>query len=111
MESRLVFGVGYGLYLGPVRLSATLTAGVLLVYERAYRLESERVGPVTGTPTRTDGLAAGPCLSPGLSLRIPVADTWALLLGGEMQMALIPVDGDWGTATAWLGQIGVECKF
>jgi hypothetical protein len=111
LESRLVFGVGYGLYLGPVRLSATLTAGVLLVYERAYRLESERVGPVTGTPTRLDGLAAGPCLSPGLSLRIPVADTWALLLGGEMQMALIPVDGDWGTATAWLGQIGVEYKF
>ena len=111
LESRLAFGVGYGIYMGPLRLSATLTAGVLLVYERAYRLESERVGPVTGTSIRNDGLAVGPCLSPGLSLRIPVADTWALLLGAEMQLAMIPVDGDWDTAAAVLGQIGVEYKF
>jgi hypothetical protein len=111
LESRLAFGVGYGLHMGPLRLSATLTAGVLLVYERAYRLESERVGPVTGTETKSDGLAVGPCLSPGLSLRIPVADAWAFLLGAEMQLAFIPVDGDWDAAFAVLGQIGVEYKF
>jgi len=111
LESRLAFGVGYGLYLGPLRLSATLSAGVLLVYERAYRLESERVGPVTGTETRSDGLAAGPCISPGLGLRLPVADAWALLLGAEMQLAFIPVDGNWDAAIAVLGQIGVEYKF
>ena len=111
LESRLAFGVGYGLYWGPLRLSATLTAGVLLVYERAYRLESERVGPVTGTETRRDGLAAGPCISPGLGLRLPVADAWAFLLGAEMQLAFIPVDGDWDAAIAVLGQIGVEYKF
>lgn len=111
LESRLAFGVGYGIHMGPLRLSATLTAGVLLVYERAYRLDSDRIGEVTDVPLRTDGLAAGPCLSPGLSLRVPVADSWALLLGAEMQLALIPVDGDWDTAAAVLGQIGVEYKF
>lgn len=111
LESRLAFGAGYGLHLGPVRLSATLTAGVLLVYERAYRLESERVGLVTGATTRTDGLAAGPCISPGLGLRVPVADAWALLLGAEMQLALIPIDGDWDAAAAVLGRIGAEFEF
>lgn len=111
LETRLAFGVGYGMHLGPLRLSATLTAGVLLVYERAYRLDSERISEVTDAPLRTDGLAVGPCLNPGLNLRIPVADAWAFLLGGELQLALIPVDGDWGTAAAVLGQVGVEYKF
>jgi hypothetical protein len=111
LESRLAFGVGYGLFMGPVRLSATLTAGVLFLYERAYRLESERVGPVIGAPTREDGLVAGPCVSPGLALRVPVADAWALLLGAEMQLAVIPVDGTWDAATAVLGRIGVEYEF
>ena len=44
-------------------------------------------------------------------MRLPVADAWALLLGAEMQLALIPVDGDWDAAIAVLGQIGVEYKF
>ncbi len=111
LEFRLTAGLGYGLWLGPVRLAASVGLGALIVEEHAVRRDASRVGPVTGVATSDDQVSIGPSLVPGLALRIPVSDAWALSLRGEVPITFLSVEDRWQTQVGWGAGLGVEVRF
>jgi len=110
-ETRITTGIGYAYYLGPVRLSVSLTLGVLFVKENAQRVDSDRIEAISGAVVNAKELSIGPCISPGIGIRIPVHHSWAIALGFEVQAAIIKIAGSWSNTVALLGQLGLEYKF
>ncbi len=111
LETRLGLGLGYALFLGPARLTFSVSMGGLYIDENRRRLDEERIQNIFDVDTRAYSETLGPFLSPGLSLRLPLYDSWALSLGVEIQAALVYFDGEWSPAYALLGHSGLEYIF
>jgi hypothetical protein len=110
-ETRLSLGIGYGYYLGPLRIAFSFSAGAIIVHENARRTDLDRIEDLSGITTKTQGTSIGPYLCPKIVLRIPLIQSWSLAIGLETNVNFIPIDKNWHNTLAFLGQFGVEYEF
>ena len=111
LETRLTAGLGYGLWLGPLRLAASLGFGLLIIDESASRFDGDRVHAVTDASSTFRGRSLGPVLVPGLSLRIPLWASWAASVRAEMPIAFLSEAEDFSTRLGWSAGLGMVYGF
>lgn len=78
---RIGLGAAYHRYVGLARFSVALTAGALVLHERAQRSEEERVDMLGGVSARSNSLAVGAYISPELRMQVPLTGAWFGSLG------------------------------
>ncbi|MBN2498487.1 MAG: caspase family protein [Deltaproteobacteria bacterium] len=111
LDLRLTASAGYAIFAGPLRLSAGLGAGLLVVREEAERIDAERISAVSDAATRSASSSVGPSAVLGVEIRLALVDAWILVLGGDMHLACLPISGSWQTRLAGSGLLGVGYVF
>jgi len=111
LEQQLGLGVGYGQHLGPLRLSATALAGLMLVEELALRHDGAHVQAVTGKPAQTTGLSAGPYAGLELALCFAIAGPLSARIGAGGHVGWLPVSGSHRITSELHGVMGWSVQF
>ena len=110
-ETRARVGASYSLSVGPLRVDPSLAVGIVWVEEIATRVEGQRIDRVLGSGGTWRGRTLGPIVTPGLALRVPMAQRWSVVIAGGLDITWLRIARSTENTFSGYGVVGLETAF